>query len=122
MQDKKSQDNLNKKYLQEAEKLAGIIVKNYQPEKIILYGSAARGNVRKDSDLDFCIIKESDLPMRKRIYDVYSALDDYDYAYAFEPVVFTPKEFQAKQNSNDYFIREILRGKIMYSYETFSRE
>lgn len=121
MQNKKSQNNLNKKYLQEAKKLAEIIVKNYQPEKIILYGSAARGNVHKDSDLDFCIIKESNLPMRKRIYDVYSALDDYDYNYAFEPVVFTPQEFNRKKDENDYFIREVLRGKIIYSYDQSSR-
>ncbi|MFH1187425.1 MAG: nucleotidyltransferase domain-containing protein [bacterium] len=98
MQKKKSQNNLNKKYLQEAEKLAEIIVRNYKPEKIILYGSAARGDVRKDSDLDFCIIKDSDLPMRKRIWDVYKSIrQGWDYGLPFEPVVFTPQEFSQKK-------------------------
>ena len=113
----KKQTDLQKRYLQEAKKLADIIVKNYKPEKIILYGSAASGNVHQDSDLDFCIIKKSRLPMRKRIYDVYTALDNYDYAYAFEPVVFTPREMEERKKQGDYFVREILKyGKVIYSY------
>ena len=32
------------------------IVKKYKPEKIILYGSAARGDFKKDSDIDMLII------------------------------------------------------------------
>lgn len=118
MRNKNSKNDLNKKYLQEAKKLADIIVKNYQPEKIILYGSAARGNVRKDSDLDFCIIKESNLPMRKRIWEVYRSIrQGWDYGLPFEPIVFTPQEFSQKKDENDYFVREVLKGKVIYSYE-----
>lgn len=111
-------NDLHKKYLQEAEKLAEIIVKNYRPEKIILYGSAASGKVHKDSDLDFCIIKESDLPMRKRIWEVYKSMREWRHVLPFEPVVFTPQEFIRKKNNADYFVREILKhGKILYSYD-----
>lgn len=111
-------NNLNKQYLAEAKKLAKIIAKNYKPEKIILYGSVAQGKARKDSDIDFCIIKKTRLPMRRRIYNVYTALDEYDYQFAFEPIVLTPMEFQTRKNNNDYFVREILNyGKTIYSYE-----
>ncbi len=36
------------------------IVREIQPEKIILYGSYARGDFHKDSDVDLFIIKDSD--------------------------------------------------------------
>ena len=35
------------------------IVAKYDPEKIILFGSAARGNFTPDSDLDLLIIKKN---------------------------------------------------------------
>jgi len=41
-----------------------IIVKNFQPEKIILFGSYAYGIPTRESDLDLLIIKDSDLPAR----------------------------------------------------------
>ena len=36
------------------------IVREIQPEKIILYGSYARGDYHRDSDLDLFIIKDSE--------------------------------------------------------------
>jgi uncharacterized protein len=36
------------------------------PEKIVLFGSRARGQARPDSDLDLLIIEESDLPRYRR--------------------------------------------------------
>ncbi len=40
------------------------IVREIQPEKIILYGSYARGDFHKDSDVDLFIIKDSEEPSR----------------------------------------------------------
>ena len=34
------------------------LIEKYGPEKIILFGSAARGETRPDSDADFLIIKK----------------------------------------------------------------
>ena len=39
------------------------IVKNIQPEKVILFGSYANGNPNEDSDLDLLIIK--DMPEKR---------------------------------------------------------
>ena len=38
------------------------IAKNYDPDKIILFGSYATGTANDDSDLDFIIVKNTDKP------------------------------------------------------------
>jgi len=38
------------------------IAENNNPEKIILYGSYAKGNGTEDSDLDIIVIKNTDFP------------------------------------------------------------
>ncbi len=40
------------------------IVSEIKPEKIILFGSYARGNFNQESDLDLLIIKDADEPSR----------------------------------------------------------
>lgn len=48
------------------------IVREYQPDKIILFGSWARGDADQQSDIDLLVIsdQEEDLPRYKRGLDV----------------------------------------------------
>jgi uncharacterized protein len=50
------------------------IVHAAQPERIILFGSRARGDARPDSDFDVLVIKESDEPGYRRDAALYLAL------------------------------------------------
>ena len=45
-----------------------IIVENYHPDKIILFGSCARGDADEQSDIDILVIsdREKDLPRYRR--------------------------------------------------------
>ena len=46
------------------------IVEVAQPERIVLFGSAARGDMTRNSDVDLLIIKEGgDADLRARIYE-----------------------------------------------------
>ena len=112
--------NLSKQFHQEAERLAEIIAKKYKPEKIIFYGSAARGKVTENSDIDLCIIKKSKLPLHKRIVQVYNSIEeDWDWKRAFEPIIFTPEEFEERKRRGNYFIENILKdGKVLYEKKT----
>jgi predicted nucleotidyltransferase len=38
------------------------LIDYYHPERIYLFGSAARGDTGPDSDLDFCVILPGDAP------------------------------------------------------------
>ncbi len=46
------------------------LVTQYQPEKIILFGSMASGTVHEWSDLDLAIIKDTPLPFLQRLKEV----------------------------------------------------
>ncbi|MBN1604436.1 MAG: nucleotidyltransferase domain-containing protein [Chitinispirillaceae bacterium] len=39
-----------------------IIIENEKPDKIILFGSYAKGNANDESDLDLLVVKDGDLP------------------------------------------------------------
>ncbi len=108
------QNNNLEQINKEAKEIAEVVAKKYKPEKIILFGSVARGEIRKDSDIDLCIIKKTKLPRYKRIWKVYELIRDMDYKYGVEPIIFTPTEFQEREKNN-YFVRNILKdGKILY--------
>ena len=88
------------------------IIKHYQPEKIILFGSAARGKTRQWSDLDIVVIKDTPKRFYDRIGDV-SRLVKHTVPMDF--IVYTPEEFNRMAKSS-YFVRDeiITKGKILY--------
>jgi predicted nucleotidyltransferase len=50
------------------------LVEAVDPDRIILFGSRARGDARPDSDVDLLIIKDSDQPIYRRAIPAYRAL------------------------------------------------
>lgn len=89
------------------------LIEKYKPEKIILFGSAARGDATPDSDADFLIIKK-DTPYkgRDRIIEV-SRLIDRDIPADF--LVYRPEEFEKRLAMGDPFIEMIItEGKVLY--------
>ena len=56
----------------EIQRITEQIIKEYKPDKIILFGSAARNDMKPDSDVDFLIIKkDSPLYGADRIREQY---------------------------------------------------
>lgn len=91
------------------------IVEKYKPEKIILFGSFARGDFNRDSDIDMLIIKESKKTRPERASDVYRLTWDVDRTLPFEPLVFTPKELERQLKLGDPFFLTILKeGKTLH--------
>jgi len=90
------------------------IKKEYQPEKIILFGSYAYGEPREESDIDLFIIKETDAKRIDRFCEVRKILRDI-CSVSIQPVVFTRDELNHRLKIKDDFILEIMeKGEVLY--------
>jgi predicted nucleotidyltransferase len=90
-----------------------IIVKNFAPDKIILFGSRATGIVNQDSDYDLCILKSDLQHKRKTAQDVYKAL--IGLQFSVDVIVETPEKF-AELKTNPFLIYGKIaeNGEILY--------
>ncbi|MDP2951598.1 MAG: nucleotidyltransferase domain-containing protein [bacterium] len=94
----------------------------YKPEKIILYGSRARGDNREDSDIDLLIVKKTNNPYFERrkgasdlLYKREYFLDPDKFIRGLDFMIFTPKEIEKALKMGDFFFKEILsQGKTIY--------
>lgn len=101
-----------KLFLIELEKIKNQIVNRYHPEKIILFGSLARGDYHKDSDIDLLIIKKTDDDPIARIQQLSSLIERN---LAVELLVFTPQELQKRLALGDFFLQEVIdQGRTIY--------
>lgn len=84
------------------------------PEKIILFGSYAKGISTPESDVDILIIQRTKKRPVKRVAEVLKLI--WGNIPSIEPQVLTPKEFQEAKAQNRFFItQEVLRyGKVIY--------
>ena len=64
----------------------------YDPERIILFGSRARGDADEHSDYDLVVVKRTDRPFVERLQEVAGYLAGY--AGAADVLVYTPDELE----------------------------
>lgn len=92
------------------------LVADYQPEKIILFGSYAYGEPDEDSDLDMLIVKDTPDCLIDRIFIVHRLVTNAYRNIGFEPLVLTPGEIERRVQIGDQFVAEILeKGEILYA-------
>lgn len=102
----------NKAIKEEIENIAQQIIKKYQPEKIILFGSVARGDFGQESDFDFLIIKNDKRARIERMQTVYSLIEKRVPA---DFLVYTPGEVKERLRLGDPFLKTVFReGKVLY--------
>ncbi|HEX8639511.1 MAG TPA: nucleotidyltransferase domain-containing protein [Pyrinomonadaceae bacterium] len=88
------------------------IVREFQPEKIILFGSQAYGDPDSDSDTDLLVIlpfegrrTEQGIKIRQRIKS----------SLPLDLLIRTPKEVTESLSLGDIFIKDIIEnGKVLY--------
>jgi len=84
-----------------------------RPERIILFGSHARGDAGPDSDVDLLVIAPSELPSWRRTPPLYQLL-----AGAGLPkdlLWYTPEEVAEWQGVRSHFLTRALReGQVVY--------
>lgn len=90
------------------------IVKEYQPEKIILFGSWAWGNPGPDSDVDILVVKETNRSTREVAREIDGAI--FPRPFPLDLIVYSPQQIEKNKTSGDFFIRNILtKGKTLYA-------
>lgn len=80
-------------------------------ERVLLFGSWARGTATRRSDLDLVVVWPTDLPPLARIGRVLELLKDAPLPV--EPIVYTPEEFASRRDLP--FLRGVLReARVLY--------
>jgi len=82
-------------------------------ERVILFGSYARGDATENSDVDLLVIAESNLPRFKRSRELYRLMKPHPFA--MDILVYTPQEFERSKKSKVSFVSTVIReGKTLY--------
>lgn len=71
--------------------LVQTLVKEVDPDRIILFGSRARGDAEEQSDYDICVLKTGVQHRRNLAKKIYRLL--YDFDAPLDVIVETPEYF-----------------------------
>jgi len=94
------------------QKIVEIVTRTADPDRIILFGSRARRNNKKQSDYDICVIKRGITLRRDRAMQIYRNL--YGVGVAVDVIVETPDAFDELKDNPFLIYHDIaLRGKVI---------
>jgi len=96
------------------------LVEFYDPERIYLFGSAARGEFGPDSDLDFLVVVPDDCPREVRLSGaIYQRLRGM--GIAIDVVPWRRSDFEGRQVVKASLPATVAReGKLLYDAEAVS--
>jgi predicted nucleotidyltransferase len=86
--------------------------REYNAQKVILYGSHARGEATEDSDIDVFIVAPTQERFFERMATVLRILRDLYHGVPISPIVLSPDELEERKNIGDQFINQILNEGI----------
>jgi uncharacterized protein len=100
----------NKKLLEEVTRR---IVASVGPQRVLLFGSAARGQMRKDSDLDMLVVMRKSVHRRQTAQKIYRNL--HGTGIAVDIVVATEKDLEEYGGRAGTILKSALQeGRVLY--------
>ena len=85
----------------------------YEPEKIILFGSLARGDVREWSDIDLIVVKDTDASYGERVKELLPVLRGW--RGGADILVYSLQEYENAKDKDSPFLTEAERdGRVLY--------
>ena len=98
---------------EELNRIVEVLKRNFDPEKILLFGSLADGNIHEWSDIDLVIVKKTGKRPLDRILEASRLINPtigIDLLF-----IYTPEEFDTSVKEKFSFLTTIARkGKVLY--------
>jgi predicted nucleotidyltransferase len=90
------------------------VVETANPNKIILFGSAQRGDMGPNSDLDILVVMPSGIHRRKTARSIYRNL--IGVGFATDIIVVTEEDIEQYKDNIGFVIKPALEeGKVLYA-------
>jgi predicted nucleotidyltransferase len=98
---------------QELNRMTAILIREYEPEKLILFGSVAQGEIHEWSDLDLVVVKKTDKPLLERTEEVLRLVRP---KVGLDVLVYTPAELDSLVDERRVFVLDeiIYKGAVAY--------
>jgi predicted nucleotidyltransferase len=98
--------------IERIQEFAGRIAREFEPERIVLFGSHARGETNEDSDVDLLVI----LPFEgKSCYKAAEIRSKVSPGFAVDLVVRTPEDVRRRLALGEFFMQDIIEeGRTLY--------
>ena len=97
---------------QSIRELCELIVQEFQPDKIILFGSYASGTPTPDSDVDLLVVLPFDGKNFRKSLEI---LNRTNPRFPIDLLARNPKDIDRRYREGDPLIREALdHGKVLY--------
>jgi len=88
------------------------IIWQFQPERIILFGSYAYGQPSQESDVDLLVVMDTSLKETEQAVRICQAID---YHFGLDLIVRTPATLARRLALGDPFLKEVVdQGKVLY--------
>lgn len=104
---------MNQEINERIRKISKRLKKEYHAEKVILYGSYAKGQSTRDSDVDLFIVAPTKERFFERMATVRGLIRNLRNGLPISPIVLTPMEVKERKRKGDQFIQEILENGVM---------
>lgn len=97
---------------QELARCVRLLTEQGAPEKVILFGTLAKGRIHEWSDIDLVVVERTQLPFFQRLRQIRRLLQP---RVGMDIMVYTPEEFNQLCADRPFFREEIVaKGKIVY--------
>lgn len=98
---------------EELKRITEIIVREYKPQRMILFGSLAQGNVHEWSDIDLVIVKDTPRRFLERMRDIFLLTHP---RVTLNVVVYTLGEVEEMEKQKHYFWKDeiVSKGRVLY--------
>jgi uncharacterized protein len=93
-------------------RIAARLKRELGAQRVIVYGSVARGEATIDSDIDLLVVAPTQEKGYQRMARARAAIRDLAFGLPVSPLVLTPSELRDRLKAGDPFLGEIVQTGV----------